>query len=300
MSSMDATVATAQQPGSENPAMVQLGQLVKALDLSQEADQETLLKTGRLLGRMQTAFDEVVKQNQILQQEVLDLKSALGQVFVLLKTEQAAHAQNEVVTQEAMTAMRFQELELAKKLDTVVSKDVFEAYTKVAEARIKEAVDRAAAMQEANRAMRQELDTRVGAAQTSMEAALQAVKATAAQVAVDKQERDEKIAQCQNGLTTQITALANRVQTVEGRIGGVEGRTGNLEQRVGGVEGRVGSHSHPVSCELVWRKVPGGSQRHLVVRVGPPVFRGRASAGRYRTFRWLSLRRFPGSTEVAP
>ena len=102
-----------------------------------------------------------------------------------------------------------------------------------------------------------------------MEAALQAVKATAAQVAVDKQERDEKIAQCQNGLTTQITALANRVQTVEGRIGGVEGRTGNLEQRVGGVEGRVGSHSHPVSCELVWRKVPGGSQRHLVVRVGP-------------------------------
>ncbi len=269
MSSMDATVATAQQPGSENPAMVQLGQLVKALDLSQEADQETLLKTGRLLGRMQTAFDEVVKQNQILQQEVLDLKSALGQVFVLLKTEQAAHAQNEVVTQEAMTAMRFQELELAKKLDTVVSKDVFEAYTKVAEARIKEAVDRAAAMQEANRALRQELDTRVGAAQTSMEAALQAVKATAAQVAVDKQERDEKIAQCQNGLTTQITALANRVQTVEGRIGGVEGRTGNLEQRVGGVEGRVGSHSHPVSCELVWRKVPGGSQRHLVVRVGP-------------------------------
>lgn len=210
------TALTVQQPGSENPAMVQLGQLLGALDLSQKADKETLVKVGGLFDGMQTMVNEVLKQHQLLQQEVLGLKSDLGKVVVLLKTEEAVHEQKEEQAQKEIADLHEENKRLAEKLNSFVSKEVFETSMKEAAARIKEAEGRAEAMQKANEALRQEFAQREQAAKTSMEAALQAEH-------------------------SRITALDSKFGSFESRVSGVEGRVGNVEGRVGGVEGRVQS-----------------------------------------------------------
>ncbi len=224
MSSINTTVASVQQPGSENPAMVQLAQLVKALDLSQEADKETSLKTGRLLGGIENMAAADREQNQILRQEVFDLKSALGQVFVLLKAEEAAHEQKEAGAQKENTDLREEIKILAEKVDGSISKQFFETFKTDALARITEAQDRAAAMQEANRALRQELDTRVGAAQTSMKEALQA-------------ERVKTTAQ----ITDQVEAIRKEC---DGKIAVSTGSTASLDSQLHSLEYKVWHHFH--------------------------------------------------------